>query len=286
MNEDEARSALRNVMVASSPPPPMDTGTAVEVGRKAHRRRRATRAGVVAAMGVVGIAVGATLLPTALDGGGLVDTAKGPDKGAAVSEAPRSAPATGSTGPSWPDGQSDRTASAGPRADKSAGLVPALATALPPGLAVQDSEGAKTWTQSQFVDYFANGGQVWEYLATAPVVRTDGSGRVGTLSTRITTAGNSFPAGPCEVTAASSDVKGTCRAVVADGKEVGLLTSDGTGTEEEFDQLAAYRHPDGTVVLVAQAKAFREGELPALDAQPLTEDQLAALATDPRFHLD
>jgi hypothetical protein len=275
MNEDEVRSALRNVMVASSPPPPMDTGTAVEVGQKAHRRRRATRAGVVAGLAVVGIAVGATFLPTALTGGGLLDAASG------------DGPVNGSTETPWPNGQTDRTATKGPRADKSADLVPDLAKALPSGLAVGEKRPSVVLsTQSQFTDYAADGGEVWEYQATAPVTKTDGSERVGTLFAQVTTAGNPIPADPCAAAAQAWGIKGACRVVDAGGKQVGLLTSDGTGTEKVFDQLAAYRHPDGTVVLVAQATTFRDSGLPALDAQPLTEDQLAALATDPEFHLD
>lgn len=278
MNEDEVRSALRDVVVASSPPPPMDTGTAVEVGRKAHRRRRATRAGVVAGLAVVGIAVGGTFLPQALSGGGgLLDAASGNGDGKAI----------GATETSWPNGQTDRTATNGPRADKSMNLMPVLGEALPPGLVVGEKPpNVNIRAQSQFKDYAADGGEVWEYQATAPVTKTDGSQRVGTLFVQVTTAGNPIPAEPCAAAAHAAGIRGTCQVVDAGGKQVGLLTSDGSGTEQVFEQLAAYRYPDGTVVYVAQATTFRDSGLPALDARPSTEDQLAALAIDPRFHLD
>jgi hypothetical protein len=275
MNEDEARSALHGVMVASSPPPPMDTGIAVEAGQRAHRRRRATRAGVVASMAVVGIAAGAALLPGALTGGFLE---------AASGFGGASQPEAKSTETTWPDGQTDRTAKNGPRAAKSADLPPGLAAALPSGLAL--AEASKVYTQSQFVDRTATGGEVWEYQVLAPVVKTDGTGATGTLLAQITTVGNAFPAGACEVTERMWGIKGTCEVVDVGNKKVGLLTSDGTGDEKRFDQLAAYRYDDGTVVFIAQAKTFTgDVQPPALDTEPLTATQLTVLATDPKFHL-
>ncbi|HWO61165.1 MAG TPA: hypothetical protein VNO31_14150 [Umezawaea sp.] len=284
MNEDEVKSALHGVMVASSPPPPMDVGTAVEAGRKAHRRRRATWAGAVAGMAVVGIAAGAALLPGAMSND-QVEAAAGQPPASAERSAV-APPEVESSKTQWPDGQTNRTATNGPRAAKSVDMVPVLAGAAPPGLAVANgTEGITATIQSQFVDYTPDGGQVWEYAVIAPAVSTDGSGAVGTLFAQVTTAGNTFPTGACEVTAQSWGIKGACRVVDVDGKKVGLLTSDGTGTEKRFDQLAAYRYDDGTVVFVAQAKAFKDGT-PGLAAAPLTEAQLTALATDPKFHLD
>ncbi|WNV86327.1 hypothetical protein [Umezawaea sp. Da 62-37] len=297
MNEHELKSALRDVMVASSPPPPMDTGTAVAVGRKARARRRATWGGAVAGLAVVGIAVGATYLPSLT--GGQVESAgpgKGSDNpigvtGSLVPNAPANEtgrPSAGAPGTetSWPDGQTDRTASNGPRADKSAGLVAGLRAALPPGLLGVDSlKEATSRTQSQFEAYTDTGGQVWEYLASTPVVATGGE-KTGTLYVQITTAGNDFPADPCGATTRSWGIKGTCAVVDVDGKQVGVLTSDGGGSETEFDQLVAYRYDDGTVVFVAQAKDVDGSTLTPLDALPLTSQQLTALVTDPKFHLD
>jgi hypothetical protein len=58
------------------------------------------------------------------------------------------------------------------------------------------------------------------------------------------------------------------------------------GTDDRgFDQWAVYRHPDGTVVYVAQAKRSLVGQGTPLTALPLMAEQLAGLAADERFHL-
>lgn len=292
MNEHEVRDALRGAMVASSPPPPMDTGLAVAAGQKAYRRRQTTRAGVVAGLAVVGIAVGATYLPSALGGGGSTEAGAGPNgvvppiqSSAGV---PPQAGAGDKTGTSWPDGQSDRTATSGPRADKSVDLASKLAAALPSGFAARDADDAKVRTQSQFVDYAANNAQVWEYQVITPVLKTDGAGQVGTLYVQVTTAGSTSTAEACGAAALAWGIKGDCAVVDVGGKQVGLLGSDGSeaGSSTSFDQLAAYRYADGTLVFVGQAKAFNGSKQPALGELPLSGDQLAALATDAKFHLD
>jgi hypothetical protein len=121
-----------------------------------------------------------------------------------------------------------------------------------------------------------------------PVVKTDGTGATGTLIVEVITAGNTYPTGACEVTQRMWGIKGTCEVVDVGGKQVGLLTSDGTGDQKRFDQLAAYRYDDGTVVFIAQAMKYSSdaSQPPALDDQPLTKTQLTTLATDPMFHLD
>ncbi|MET8349000.1 MULTISPECIES: hypothetical protein [unclassified Micromonospora] len=56
------------------------------------------------------------------------------------------------------------------------------------------------------------------------------------------------------------------------------------GRDDRFDQWAAYRHPDGVVVYVAQ-RAKLGDDPPALTTLPFSVPQLAALAVDERFHL-
>lgn len=56
-------------------------------------------------------------------------------------------------------------------------------------------------------------------------------------------------------------------------------------------QWAAYRHPDGVLVKVAQISrpdisAHRFGVLPELKKLPFTAQQLADLAVSERFHVD
>ena len=54
--------------------------------------------------------------------------------------------------------------------------------------------------------------------------------------------------------------------------------------DDRFDQWAAYRHPDGVVVFVAQGASL-DDERPGLTTLPFSVRQLAALAVNERFHL-
>ena len=76
-------------------------------------------------------------------------------------------------------------------------------------------------------------------------------------------------------------MEGKCSLVPVDGKQVGVSTEP-TG-DTRFDQWASYKHPDGTVVFLAQGKTFGGTDLPGLTTLPFTVDQLAHLATDPKF---
>jgi hypothetical protein len=307
MNEQDFKSALQDAMVTSSPPPPMDATAALEAGRRAHRRRRATWGGGVAALAVVGIAVSALVIPT-LGGArpGDLPVAKpgGPEPTAIVQPATPSNPSvtgtavpptpSGDTKTPWPDGQTDRTATSGPRADKSVVVLNELSTALPAGYKSVDMEyadasfhGTMRRTQSQFRDY-AGSGQLWEYMATTPVVKTDGSPEVGLLMAQVLTKGGDLPTDPCELTTKSWGIQGTCAVTTVAGKAVGVLTANpgSEGQFDQFDQLAAFRHDDGTVVFVAQAKEYANAGHPALAALPMTVEQLATLATNAKFKLD
>ena len=77
---------------------------------------------------------------------------------------------------------------------------------------------------------------------------------------------------------------GDCKVVTVGKAKVGVMNGD----EDRIDQWAAYRHPDGIVVFVAQSRAATNGEaaLKPLKDLPLSESELAALATDDRFHLN
>jgi hypothetical protein len=58
--------------------------------------------------------------------------------------------------------------------------------------------------------------------------------------------------------------------------------------DDRIDQWAAYRHADGTVVYAAQSRhaTFGGSDLRPLTELPLTVQQLAALAADPKFDLE
>lgn len=305
MNEQDFKSALREAMVTSSPPPSMDTTAAVETGRRAHRKRRAAWGGSVAALAVVGIAFGALVIPT-LGGAqdGTLPVAKSGGSQPDVRETafnatpsgppvtPTAVPPQGSqTKPAWPDGQTDRTATSGPRADKSVQVLNDLSAAVPAGYQAVDKEpvganfyGGMRSTQSQFLEY-VGALQVWEYMVTTPVVKTDGGPNVGKLWAQVQTKGGDMPTDPCGLTEKSWGIKGTCAVTDVGGKKVGVLTAGPDG-EGDFDQLAAFRHEDGTVVFVAQAKTYTGSGHPGLTELPMTVEQLATLATSPEFRLD
>ncbi|MCC8245076.1 hypothetical protein [Saccharothrix luteola] len=314
MNEHELKSALQEVMVASSPPPPMSPEVALDRGRRAQRRRQATWGGAVAGLAVVAIAVGAVLLPTLTgDGGGVVQVAGGqpsesgprvtptdrPPSGApSATVLPPSDPPSQASGSKtqWPDGQGDRTATSGPRADKGAGVLNGLASSLPPGVKAEDRTrigfaeyGPMTLHQAQFVEH-AGDLQVWEYWAHTPVVITGEAG-VGELSVEVETKGNTRLGDLVGCEAATRypyPVEGgTCELVDVGGKKVGVVTGAVADADRNtMDAAAFYRHPDGTLVTVAYSSEYRESGHPALSRPALTGAQLAAIAADPKFHLD
>ncbi|GAB2986985.1 hypothetical protein [Saccharothrix stipae] len=312
MDERELKSALEEVMVASSPPPPMSPEAALDRGRRAQRRRQATWGGAVAGLAVVAIAVGAVMVPNLTGGGAGVQVAGGQSSGSrppattptgSPSEPPSvtvlppsGGPPESGTSTPWPDGQGDRTATSGPRADKGVRLLNDLASSLPPGVRAEDRTrigfadyGPMTWRQAQFAEYVGDL-QVWDYDARTPVVITGEAG-VGELSIRVETKGNTRLG---DLTGCEAATKypypvagGTCRLVDVGGKQVAVVTGAtpdaGTNTMEAG---AFYRHPDGTLVTVGYSSEFRDSGHPALSRPALTGEQLAAIAADAKFHLD
>lgn len=309
MNEHELKRALRETMVASSPPPPMDATAALDRAHGAARRRRATWGAGVAGLAVVGIAVGAVLVPN-LGGGDRVDAAAPPEPPAALSSVPPSPSAEPSSAPPattgtavppsdtktpWPDGQTDRTATSGPRADKARNLLNDLMSALPTGLKAEDRTrigypdyGPMTRHQGQYLDT-VNGVQVWQYTATTPIVRP-GEPAVAELWIQVETKGNTHVPGEACAAATAHPYPitgGTCEVVEVEGKRVGVVTgATADPMRNTYDSAAFYRHPDGTLVIIGVAKEYGESGHPGMAEVPLTAQQLAGLAVDPRFHLD
>ncbi|XVV01930.1 hypothetical protein ACQPW3_31780 [Actinosynnema sp. CA-248983] len=315
MNEHELKSALQDAMVASSPPPPMSPEGAVAAGRVAQRRRKTAWAGGVAGLAVVAIAVGAVLVPQ-LTGGGTTEAGGAPLTTTAppppsVSPVPPTGPppTSGSIDPSstktpWPDGQTDRTAHSGPRADKSVQALNDLGASLPPTYEAVDKQpltpgdtpetwyGPMRYTQSQFADYYDGDKQVWEYMGTSPVTQKGTSG-VGKLWILVLTKGNRFAdvSSPCEAKEAVWTIsRGECRLVDVDGKKVAHVTAapagEGPYDINGMDEATIYRHDDGTLVAIAQSREFRRSGHQPLAELPFTADQLAKLATEQKFHLD
>lgn len=245
---------------------------------------------------------------------GLLSACGAPDRSVSLGGSPQLTPTatavpdpelTGTaTEPVWPTGadgqpQTDRTATAGPRYDQGHRLMEQLLAVVPAGFTVpQDApdpratgpQAGDPWVryhQAQFADR-VDGVEVWEYLASLEVIQGQ---RAGWLFVQVHTPGNTLPADLCPLARELGGLGGECQVKDVGGKQVGVVTSP-TGDRQEFDQWAAYRHPDGTVVYMAQADTFRSSspdpatpQRPGLAAQPLSVQQLAELATDERFHL-
>lgn len=280
MNERELRDALRGAMITTSAPPPMNSTVVLDAARRAARRRRAGMAGAASAFAVVLIAVGAIILFGVPRGGGSIFAGSGP--GVSLTTEPPD------TQPTWPDGQTDRTATSGPRFDKGVQLVDLLNASVPEAMRaptdLAPAQGAQLYGglrnhQAQYEDTIG-GKQVWEYQVSIPI---GAEGKWGQLMVQVVTAGNQLPDTGCGLTTQLWGLGGECSLVPVGGKELGVAIHP-TG-DTRFDQWAGYRHLDGTVVFIAQAKTYSRSGLPGLTNLPFTPQQLAELAMDPKFRL-
>jgi hypothetical protein len=286
MNEDELRAALRTTMTVTLAPPSMNAADAVGRARRAQVRHRAAwiGSGGAAAVAIVAVAV------TAAAGRSPADLAGGPPPSPMPTVTVQPAP-TASAKTVWPTGpdgspQEDRTARAGTQYDKGKKLLDDLVGAVPAGFAVPDG-AVDRYHQAQFEDR-VGGKDIWSYLAIAQVTKDGGTGRV---AVEVHAAGNTYtaPTG-CALTRQFWGLGGQCREVTVNGVQVGVV--DQPGSDSRFDQWAAYRYPDGTVVFVAQGRTSQSlAESPPvtpskpLAALPYTVDGLAALAMLPVFHV-
>ncbi|MFF0342827.1 hypothetical protein [Kribbella sp. NPDC004875] len=287
MKEQELSEALHDVMVRSSPPPSMDPASALERGRRARTRRTAVVTGAAVATLVVSIGVAPALVAHYAAGrptGPMVAGATGTTPSMAtprpVATATPQAPKTRKSTDPWPEGQVDRTATAGPRADRAVNLMQELSAAVPAGFSTPnlkyDDGRPMRWPQAQ---YASNDGEqdYWEYQAIIPVQK---NGRVGQLLALSTTPDGKPAVAPCKLAQRFWGGTGTCTVLDVNGKKVGVLTTNGN---DSYDQWAAYRHPDGTVVFLAQSKKT-DGRSP-LTSPVFTPSQLAELATSPKLKI-
>jgi hypothetical protein len=291
MTEHDLRRALRDAMAATDAPPPMSEVPVLEAAKTAQKHRRAAWAGAASAVAVAAIAVTAVVIPgregDAVNPGGNppVPTSTSTSTGPSVTS-------TGG-GPSdtktpWPNGQTDRTAYSGPRFDQGLSLEQQVEDIVPDGYDTPPDltapEGFELRSsQAQFREYVngdPNGQQVWEYYADIPVAKDGGTGRVFAM---VVTPGDSTLTGEgCAFADVLWDKAAGCEEVTVSGNTVGLATG---GDGSAFTRWAGYRHADGTVVYVAQALVDPRSGLTPLAELPFTDEQLAVLATDPRFHL-
>ncbi|OLF15663.1 hypothetical protein [Actinophytocola xanthii] len=298
MNENDFRNALHGVMDATPAPPPMSDGPVLDAAKRDGRRRRALWAGAGSAASVTALVVGAVLIgsPGSDGGGGGLQVGAGQNPSSDVisatpeSDLPRGtagqsdAPPADESKPEWPDGQTDRTASSGPRFDKGATLLESVIGAAPDGYTTPDLPAPEGWHgelkyhQAQFADWGQGDVEIWEYMASTPLVQGD---RVGQLMIQVTTPGNTVTGDGCDLSETLWGMQGTCTEVAVDGKRVGVWSGG-----DQFDQWAGYRHEDGTVVMVAQNLDYEVTGKPALTALPIGAERLAELATEDQFHLD
>lgn len=275
MNEQDLKRAFENVVVASSPPPPMDAGIALTAARKARSKRRSSIVGGLVAVLVVGVGLGSAF---ALNPKGAKEYMMGAGPSSSSSWAG-----------DWPDGQGDRTARNGPQADRAQKLLDELKGAVPAGyeapqLKYQDpsySGGDMQRTQGQVASDKGQVPEVWEYMAQTPV-RKDG--KVGWLLVESSTPNPAMPEDPCALAKTFWGMGGPCKVVDVEGLEVGVVQSNPSG-RDQFDKWATYRANDGQIVTIAQDDSYAGGGYPALSGPVFTDQQLAALATDPRFRV-
>ncbi|MFD4643409.1 hypothetical protein ACFWN2_39305 [Lentzea sp. NPDC058436] len=283
MNEQDLKRAFQDVVVASSPPPSMDPGIALGRAHKARSKRRASITGAVVAVLVVGVGLGSAfaLNPQAAKE---YMTGAGPSSssGEPVTE----------WGEQWPVGQSDRTATNGPQADRAAQLLELARTSVPAGFDAPAIEyrtsgmhGGMLRGQAQVSTDKGETPEIWEYTAYVPVRKGD---KIGNLTVRVTTPDPKGKSKPCSVAQGfRPDEPTDCEVVEVAGKQVGVVrsTSAGGTAAHTPGTWAGYRADNGWTVLVLQQAEYQDSGHPKLDAEPFSTQQLAELTADPKFLL-
>ncbi|MCX2952925.1 hypothetical protein [Lentzea sp. NEAU-D7] len=281
MNEQDLKRAFQDVVVASSPPPPMDPGIALDRAHKARSKRRASITGAAVAVLVVGVGLGSAF---ALNPQGTTDYLVG--AGQSSSSRP-GAPDT-QWGEDWPVGQSDRTATNGPQADRGTQLLNLAKASVPAGYETPDLKykdpgmhGGMLRAQAQISTDKGETPEVWQYTAYVPMRQGD---KVGKLTVHVSMPSPEDPAEPCALAKRFQGMNDAeCKIVDVAGKQIGVASpaspERGTGT------WASYRAANGWTVTVMQEGEYPYSGYPALDGQPFLSPELAALAADPKFLL-
>ncbi len=278
MNEQDLKRAFQDVVVTSSPPPAMDPNRALDVARKARSTRRSSLVGAVVAVLVVGIGIGSAF---ALNPKGTQDYLIGAGPSSSSSK-----PSDSTT--AWPSGQSDRTAHQGPQAARGVQLLEAIKQSAQahgyetPSLKYQNTQyqnGDMLHTQAQ-IGSSAGQPEFWQYTSYVPVRK---NGKVGKLIIEVSTPNPQDPAEPCALAKRFWGMnKAMCKVRDVGGLKVGdAAIQDG----DRVMGWMSYKHPNGWVVHVAQRAGYDGGGYPALDTEPFSGAELAAMAVDPKFVL-
>jgi hypothetical protein len=281
MNEQDLKRAFQDVVVASSPPPSMDPGVALGRAHKARSKRRASITGAAVAVLVVGVGLGSAF---ALNPQGTTNYLVG------AGQSSSSKPGMPGTqwGEQWPVGQSDRTATSGPQADRGTELLNLAKASVPAGYDTPDLKytdptmyGGMLRAQAQVSSDKGETPEVWEYTAYVPVRKDD---KVGRLTVTVTTPNPKRSTNPCVAANGMHGIAGAdCKIYEVAGNQVGVASpanpAQGNATT------ASYRAANGWTVTITQAEEYSNSGYPKLDRQPFFSPELAALTADPKFLL-
>ncbi|RLK60573.1 hypothetical protein [Actinokineospora cianjurensis] len=270
MDEHSLRTALHEVMNGTPTPPAMDGDEVLHDARQAKRAHRARLAGLASAAAVVVVAVGAFALPGLGGRGDSITVGSGNSSTPTVTT---TGPTASDTGPKLPEGQTDRTQTSGPQADLGKNLLARVLAVVPGGYSapteVAGSDIPARAHQAQVVD---DNAEQWEYTAYAAIGKDDRWGRL------VVEVIPSFRgAVGCDVP--REGMEASCVTTKVGDHYLPVYTATGGAY-----QWASFLHPDGVRVIVTQAQEFTPA-VKALTAYPLTPEQLAALAMDPRLTL-
>lgn len=284
MNEQDLKRAFQDVVVASSPPPAMDPGRALDVARKARSKRRSSLVGAIVAVLVVGIGIGSAF---ALNPKETKDYILGAGSSSSNSNSKTAEPST-EWGDEWPAGQSDRTAHNGPQAARGVMLLEAIKGSAQaagyetPALKYADPGGQygdMVYTQAQVESNKGEQPEIWLYTSYLPI-RKDG--KVGELVVVVSTPNPKSPTEPCALAKqfwGMSDAG--CK--VMEGTTVGYAMSPSPNSN--VDSWVSYRAANGWTVTIGQSKTYANSGYPAMDAQPFGINGLVKMVTDPKFLL-
>ncbi|MDX8145046.1 hypothetical protein SK854_23255 [Lentzea sp. BCCO 10_0061] len=284
MNEQDLKRAFQDVVVASSPPPSMDPGIALDRAHKARSKRRASITGAAVAVLVVGVGLGSAF---ALNPQSTKDYLIGAGQSSSSNPGKPGMPDT-QWGEQWPVGQSDRTATNGPQADRGTQLLNLAKASLPAGYDAPDLKykdpsmyGGMLRAQAQVSSNKGETPEIWEYTAYVPVRKDD---KVGQLTVIVTMPNPKRPTNPCAVPNGVHGIAGSdCKIYEVAGNQVGVASpvnpAQGNATT------ASYRAANGWTVTITQEEEYSYSGYPKLDRQPFFAPELAALTADPKFLL-
>ncbi|WP_439660753.1 hypothetical protein ACSHWB_04110 [Lentzea sp. HUAS TT2] len=290
MNEQDLKRAFQEVVVASSPPPSMDPGIALDRAHKARSKRRASITGAAVAVLVVGVGLGSAF---ALNPQGTKDYLVGAGPSSSSSSSSSAGVGAGMPdtqwGEQWPVGQSDRTATNGPQADRGVLLLNALTASAQAGgfetpklkyQAPEYQNGEMQRTQAQISTDKGETPEVWVYTAHVPVQK---NGKVGMMLAEVSMPKPTDPADPCALAKQFWGMsKATCKVRDVNGVQVGDAFSQEEG---RVMQWMSYKAPNGWTVNIAQNASYEGSGYPGLDSNPFPASELASMATDAKFLL-